>query len=98
MRFVLAIFVLIPLAVAALGALIVFVMLFDPGVQGGLLAVFLVMAVLTAILAYMAYRILQRPQLELGPGAIAPHSVASLTTGLVVSKRARWLLLRLRIS
>lgn len=84
MRFLVAIFVLMPLLVAAFGTLIVLLMVFDQGVPGGLVAALLIMAALTAILAYMAHRILRRPHLELSPGATAPNSVASLTVGLVV--------------
>jgi hypothetical protein len=88
MRFILAIFVLIPLAVAALGTFLVLLLMLDQGVAGGLVAALLIFGSLTTILAYMAFRILRRPQLELAPGVTAPPLINSLTVGMVVAQTA----------
>ena len=88
MRFVLAIFVLIPLAVAALGTFLILLLMFDHGFAGGMVAVLLIFGGLTSILAYMAFRILRRPQLELVPGITAPPLINSLTVGMVVAQTA----------
>jgi len=88
MRLILAIFVLIPLAVAALGTFLVLLLMLDQGVAGGLVAALLIFGSLTTILAYMAFRILRRPQLELAPGVTAPPLINSLTVGMVVAQTA----------
>jgi hypothetical protein len=84
MRFILGIFALTPLAVAAFATALVLYLLFKQGFQAGIVAVLLIFGSLTTILAYMAFRILRRPQLELAPAAPAPPLINTFIVGLVV--------------
>ena len=88
MTFLLAIFVLVPLAVAVAGTFLVLLLLYHKGISGELVLVLLISMSLTASLAYMAFRILRRPKLELAGGVAAPPFIGSLLVGLVVVQTA----------